>query len=166
MIERIHLYDIEIVEIDGDFKEIKRNEETLPGMLTNHSLYVGKRDGLLETSLTKELYNIIGAFEKTGVDPNEIKEGDIEEYGIEMFKALADVADEDKIMKVIYLSLIGANPRLEYTFEDFVLKYHGDLEDKMETYVSLISALASKDNDFKKEFEKKTSQKREKGEKK
>lgn len=166
MIERIHLYDIEIVEIEGEFKEIKRNEETLPGMLTNHSLYVGKRDGLLETSLTKELYNIIGAFEKTGVDPKAVTEEGLEEYGVEMFKALADVADEDKIMKVIYLSLIGANPRLEYTFEDFVLKYHGDFEEKMETYVSLISTLASKDNNFRLEFENKTSQKREKGEKK
>lgn len=166
MIEKVELYDIEIVEIEGEFKQIKRNEEVRPCLLTNHSLYVGKRDGLLETSLVNELYNVVSAFADSGVDPAKVKEEDLADYGTEMFKNLAGVADEDKITKIIYLGLIGANPKLEYTFEEFILKYHGDFEEKMTTYVSLISTLVSKDNNFKIEFESKTSKKKGKGEKK
>lgn len=166
MIERVELYDIEIVEIDGDYKELKRNEETLPCMLTNHSLYVGERDGLLKTSLMDELYDIASTFEGTNINPTDIKEEDLAEYGVEMAKRLSKVADENKVMRIIYLGLIGANPKLEYSFEEFTLKYHGDFEDKLNLYVNLITNLASKDNNFKIEFEKNTSTKREKGEKK
>ncbi|HZK23812.1 MAG TPA: hypothetical protein VFC74_00290 [Oscillospiraceae bacterium] len=166
MIERVYLYDLEIVEIEGEFKEIKRNAEVLPCMLTNHALYVGKRDGLLETSLTSELYNIIKVFQGLGVNPKNIKEEDIVKFGEEAYKGIIEVTDEDKIARVIYLGLIGANPQLSYSLEDFILKYHDGMEEKVETYMNLINSLASRDNQFKAEFEKKTSQRREKGEKK
>lgn len=166
MIEKVHLYDSEIVEIEGEFKEVKKNEEVLPCMLTNHSLYVGKRDGLLETSLVDELYNVISVFQDSEVDPMNINEEDLADYGAEMFKRMAQVVDEDKMMKIIYLGLIGANPKLEMSYEEFTIKYHGDMEEKMSLYVNLVSNLASRENKFKKEFEKNTSRKRAKGEKK
>lgn len=166
MISRVPLCDIEIVEIEGEFKQIKRNEEVLPAMLTNHSLYVGKRDGLLETSLTEEFYNIYKIFGDKDVDPEEIKEEDLKNYGVDIFKDLAEVVDDEKVLKIIYLGLVGANPKLPYTFDEFAIKYHGYLEDKMTLYVELISSFVAKDNKFKIEFEKNTSTARGKGEKK
>lgn len=163
-IEKIKLYDLEIVEIDGEFRKVKKNEQVLPGLLTNHSLYVGKRDGLLETSLTDELYNIVEVFGMQ--EPENMTNEELEEYGEQMLGRLKNKVDELKVLKIIYLSLVGANPSLDLGFEDFTLKYHEDYEGKMETYVNLISNLVSGDNQFKKEFENKTSTKREKGEKK
>lgn len=166
MIEKVNIYELDIVEIEGEFKKVQKNHEVLPCMLTNYSLYVGKRDGLLETSLTDELFKVIEVYESNPMRPEDVGEEDLEQYGIEMFKGMKDAVDEEKIIKIIYLGLIGANPKLKYSFEDFVLRFHADVEEKMMLYVNLISNLASRDNKFKREFEKHTSRKREKGEKK
>lgn len=160
-IEKVVLYDREIVEIDGEFKQVKRNEKTYPALLTNLSLYVGKRDGLLDTSLNKELLAVFEVFEDAPEGATD------EEYGSFVLKNMDQSIAQERINKIIYLGLIGANPKLDFDYEGFLQKYHGGMQESIELYLSLIMNLANmEDNGFKIEFEKNTSKKVDKDEKK
>lgn len=165
-IEKIKLYDLEIVELDGEFREIKKNEKTIPLLLTNYSLYKGEELGLIETSAMDELYNIYKVYEEGG-DPSKIKtEADMEKYGGKILGKMSQVVDDKKLLGILYMGAIGANPNFEYDFEGFIKRCHLDLEEKLTIYVNLLQNLVTEDNNYKKEFEKLTSKKKVKGEKK
>lgn len=165
MIERIKLSDLIIVDIDGEFKEVRENEEVFPCLLTNFSLYVGKRDGLIKTSLTQEFFEVTEVY-GDGVDIDDLTEEEGGKYYARKFKELSEKIDEEKVLKIIYLGLMGADPRFKYDFETFTLKFHDTLEDKLVIYMNILKGLVMKDNNYKKEYERLTSKKREVGEKK
>lgn len=159
-IEKIKLYDLEIVEIDGEFREVKKNEKTIPLLLTNYSLLKGRELGILKTSTMEELANLVTAMGSVDGTLDE------EKYGQEVFIKMAEVIDDRKLLGILFLGALGANPNLEYTFEEFAKKYHGTLEEGMTLYANLLQNLAMTENSYKKEFEKLTSKKKVQGEKK
>lgn len=143
-IETVVLKDIEVVEVDGEFETRYVNERKHPAFLTNAALKKGKQDGYIETSLFSELAKL--SFLENTTD----SDGNLDVGGLVNF-------DEDKILRVIYLGLIGANKKFEYSYDEFLEKYHEGLEDSLMLYANLISSLVSKDpNRFAKEFEKAT----------
>ncbi len=149
-IEKIVLKEMEIREVEGEYEQHFYNEKTYPIFLTNYALKKGKEKGLIESSLFSELAKL--SLMQSAVD----EEGNMDPAGLEHF-------DEQKVLKVIYMALIGANRNTDISYEEFLEKYHDGLEDTLELYGNLIGNLVSSDpNQFAKEFERAT----EKGKKK
>lgn len=151
IIEKIDLFEVEVVEIEGEYKQIKRNERTVPAMLTNYAIEQGKRRGLLKTSLISELFAMYNSMKKSG-NP-DLLSGKVEDLPANVVMDMGDFVDESKISAVIYLACIGANPKFDLSYDDFLMQYNADLTSKMQTYMNLIVSLQDKDkNAFAQEF--------------
>src|SRR5690625_2637502 len=90
---------------NADFVEVYKNEQKLPASITNYSMALGERTGLIKSSQMtdlKEVQKIITA----ALNPNEHTE------------ELTDGLDINKYLKIIYLSVVGVNPKLDLTFDD------------------------------------------------
>lgn len=118
-IQKIELKDSVIREVNGQFEQIFINEKTYPAFLTNYSLKKGREMGLLKSSLVDELF----------------KWGNAE--GV----SLSERFEEIKMLTVIFVAFIGANPKTELSFDEFLEKYHNDIEDTMELYSDLVDGL-------------------------
>lgn len=151
MIEKVVLQKIDVVNIDGEFKEAKGEERIIPCMLTNYAVSQGKRIGLLKTSLVSELIDLAS-------------DGNIDDLNT---NSVAKNLDEEKCLKAIYIGCLGANKNLGLTYDEFLELYHGTFIENVELYVKLVSDLIKKDNNFANEFKKNTvAARRGKGEKK
>lgn len=151
-IEKVTLKEIEVREVNGEYETLYVNEKKYPAFLTNYALKKGRELGYIETSLFSELAKL------QIVNDAKDENGNM---GIEAMGAF----DEDKVLRMIYLSLIGANPKLlnDLDYEEFISKYHDDLQESLELYGNLISNLVASDpNQFAKEFEKATNKNKKK----
>lgn len=166
MVEKVELYDLNFIEVDGDFRQEKQNRQVLPAMITNYALWYGKENGFLETSLMEELHKITGVYSGLQQPEKDASVKEVEKYGADFMTEFSTITDESKMNKVIYLGLVGANPDLDLGYGDFLKKFHGDLTEQMEIYINLVVDFSAKENEFKKEFENKTSISRGKDEKK
>lgn len=151
IIEKIDLFEVEVVEIEGEYKQIKRNERTVPAMLTNYAIEQGKRRGLLKTSLISELFAMYNSIKKSGNE--DLLSGKVDELPPDVVMDIGDFVDESKISAVIYIACIGANPKFDLSYDDFLMQYNANLTSKMQTYINLIVSLQDKDkNAFAQEF--------------
>jgi hypothetical protein len=131
-IEKVVLKESEIVEVEGQYKQIFKNQKTVPCCLTNYSLKQGNDLGLLKGSLIADLFKLQPLAKVKSVediDPATMKD-----------------LDELEMMKVIYLGCIGANPKFEHGFDEFVLLYHEAYEQTFTLYFSLTSSLIKSDS--------------------
>ncbi|TLS37737.1 hypothetical protein [Pseudalkalibacillus caeni] len=149
-ISSIELKDVEIIELEnGEFEKRYINPKRYPAFLTNRALATGKRLGITKSSLFAEivkLSDVIG-------DEDEINSDDLT-------PEQAEVIDADKYLPVIYLAVIGANKTLELSYEEFLDKYQGDIEEIVNDYMELVLPYLQQDpNEFKKGLEKSTSKK-------
>lgn len=138
MVKKIHsvvLKDIQFVEIEGEFKEVVENEKKYPLFLSNHSLRRGRDLGIIDSSLIQDLL---------GLEKNvKGKEDD------EAARSLLDDLSEEKMQNVIYLAFIGANPRSEFTLDDFLQRYHGDYTETLTLYMEILkSSIGDSNNNF------------------
>lgn len=138
MVKKIHsvvLKDIQFVEIEGEFKEVVENEKKYPLFLSNHSLRRGRDLGIIDSSLIQDLL---------GLEKNvKGKEDD------EAARSLLDDLSEEKMQNVIYLAFIGANPRSEFTLDDFLQRYHGDYTKTLTLYMEILkSSIGDSNNKF------------------
>ncbi|UII56714.1 hypothetical protein LS684_04410 [Cytobacillus spongiae] len=129
-VEIIELKDMEIVEVDGEFKPVYKNEIKIPCFLTNYALKVGKDLGMMKSSLAADLLKL------QGIDG--IAEGTV---GSEVLNSL----DEVEMQKIIYLGCIGANPTLDMDFDKFLKKYHYKFEDTAMIYLQQVTSAISKE---------------------
>lgn len=151
-IEKLILKESEIVEIDGEFKQIFKNEKTVPCFLTNYSLKKGKDLGLLKGSLVAEVMKLIPLTKLK--DEDDITSEAMQEF------------DELEMLKVIYIGCLGANKDFELDFDEFVSLYQEPFEKTLALYTNLLSALVSSDpNQFAKGLQKSTSKSRKNGKK-
>lgn len=151
-IEKITLKELEVIEVGGEYETRYVNEKTYPAFLTNYSLKKGKELGYIDTSLFSEMAKLKFVTDATDAEGN---------VNVEAMAAF----DEDKVLKVIYLALLGPNPKLlnEISYDDFLESYHEGLQESLELYGSLIGNLVSSDpNQFAKEFEKATAKSKKK----
>ncbi|UOE54918.1 hypothetical protein [Cytobacillus oceanisediminis] len=138
MVKKIHsvvLKDIQFVEIEGEFKEVVENEKKYPLFLSNHSLRRGRDLGIIDSSMIQDLL---------GLEKNvKGKEDD------EAARSLLDDLSEEKMQNVIYLAFIGANPKSEYTLDDFLQRYHGDYTETLTLYMEILkSSIGDSNNKF------------------
>jgi hypothetical protein len=149
-IEKVILKESEIVEIDGEFRTISKNERTVPCVLTNYSLKQGRELGLLKGSLVADVMKLIPLTKLESID--DVLESD-------SIKEL----DEVEMMKVVYVGCRGANKNFELDFDEFVSQYHESYEVTLVLYVNLIASLIQKDpNQFAKGLQKSTKKSKKK----
>ena len=145
----IELKEVEILQAEGseEFVEVVKNKRKYPVFLTNFSLSRGRDLGILKTSLMSDLLLI-----KNKTDnPNGKTEEDV------AADAIADI-EESKMLDVIYLAFIGANPKSDISKDDFLQQYHADYTEKVMLYFNIIAAAVSADpNAFSKGLEKSTA---------
>jgi hypothetical protein len=130
-IEKVVLKESDIVEVDGQYKQIFKNQKAVPCFLTNYSLKRGKDLGILNGSLVADVMKLLPLTKLKSVD-------DIDP---ETMKDL----DELEMMKVIYVGCIGANNNFEHDFDEFVSLYQESYEETLILYSSLVSSLIKKD---------------------
>lgn len=150
-VQKVTLKEFEVVEVDGEYEQRFINSKNYPAFLTNASVKRGYETGLIESSLWEDLLKIMGL--QSVIDNNDE----------ESIMQLMGVFDEQKLIAVIYLGVVGANKSVDLTFDDFLEKYHYDLAETIELYANLITDLVAKDpNQFAKGLQQSTA----KGEKK
>lgn len=132
---KITLADAEFIEVDDEYQIQYTNEKTYPAFLTNYALKKGKEMGLLDTSLASELIS----------------------WGQAGDKDLGERFDEDKMLAIIYLAILGANRNFELTYEEFLDRYHYSLFDTMEIYNELLNSIAEQRNNFAEGFRRSTA---------
>jgi hypothetical protein len=126
-IETIVLKRMQIVETENGFEKKYLNEKRLPAVITNYSLSMGEKLGLISGSQLTDLGDIQQLFE-AAINPKADKE-----------KALKDI-DLNKYLKVIYLAVLGGNPNIDLSYEDFTELYHEDTATIIDTYTKLVLA--------------------------
>lgn len=155
VIEKVSLYDQVVEKIDGEFEVREINHQVVPAMLTNYAIEQGHRLGMLKTSLISDVLAISESFVSNGGDPEAKGEVDVPKG---MMNDLKYIIDDSKITSVIYLACVGANRKFEYSYDEFLDKYHADISLKISTYMKLITGLAKNDkNKFASEFKKTTA---------
>lgn len=147
-IETVTLKQMEIVEVeDGVFEKRYFNEQKLPASITNYSLSMGEKLGLIKSSQLTDLADIEQLFH-SAVNPEMDQE-----------EALKNV-DIGKYLKVIYLAIIGVNKGLNLTYEEFTELYHENNITIIDTYTNLVlGTLTEGMNNFAKGLEQSTKKK-------
>lgn len=146
-IQKVVLKEFEVIEVDGEFEKRFINEKKHPAFLTNASIKRGFDEGLVESSLWEDLLKVMGL-------QSLIKNTGDEEKDAENAMKLMGAFDEQKLIAVIYLAVLGANRKLGLSFEDFVEKYHYGLAESIELYATLLTdLLSSNPNQFAKELQ-------------
>lgn len=130
-IEKVVLKESEIVEVDGQYKQIFKNQQAVPCFLTNYSLKRGKDLGLLKGSLIADVMKLLPLTKLKSVE--DIDSDTMQEL------------DELEMMKVIFLGCIGANKSFEYDFDEFISLYQESYEETLILYSSLVSSLIKND---------------------
>ena len=144
-VQKVTLKEFEVVEVDGEFEKRFINEKNYPAFLTNASVKRGFDTGLIETSLWEDLMKIMGL------------QSILEKNDDESTMKLMNMFDEQKLIAVVYLGVLGANKSVDLTFDSFLEKYHYDLAETIELYANLITNLVSTDpNQFAKGLQQST----------
>lgn len=147
-IEMITLKDMKVEEVNGEYVQKFYNEKQYPAAITNYGLAMGEKLGLLEGSNLTDIVKI-ASLEQL-MSGNGATEHVLED----------DRVNETKYLKGIYVALIGINPDLDLSYEEFTQKYHENTITTMRTYARLVmNTLPSKDNQFAKGLEKSTKKK-------
>ena len=131
MIQKVELKEVEIKEKfdnNGDFdgfEEVVVSKKIVPCKITNYGLKVGNDEGLLEGNVLKSILGMK-------------KMMDLKDQGQATDEDIAASLNDTDIQKVIYIGVVGANPRLQLDFDEFTQQYHGDIEESMTIYSALI----------------------------
>jgi len=145
----IELKEVEILPVEGseEFVEVVKKQRKYPVFLTNFSLSRGRDMGILKTSLMSDLLLIKNKTDNSNGKTEEDVATDV----------IADI-EESKMLDVIYLAFVGANPKSNMTKDEFLQQYHADYTEKLMLYFNIIAAAVSADpNAFSKSLEKSTA---------
>ncbi|UBH10592.1 hypothetical protein [Macrococcus armenti] len=137
----IELKELQIIEKeDGSFEHGFTNKTKVPAMLTNFALKRGRDLGITEGGLLADLFKLQSIGNKSKkrsddfINADDLLNDGINEEGL-------DAISPEKITPVIYLGIIGANPKTTLSFDDFLERYHEDIEVMMQQYSELIQGL-------------------------
>ncbi|MGV2927216.1 hypothetical protein RW115_01350 [Macrococcus capreoli] len=137
----VELKELQIIEKeDGSYEHGYSNKTNYPAMITNFALKRGRDLGITEGALIADLFklqNIAKTNKKNDddfINADDILNDGVNEEGL-------DAISPEKITPVIYLGIIGANPKINLTFDEFLSKYHESVEVMMQQYSELIQGL-------------------------
>lgn len=145
----VELKEIEIVEAENGFEQRFINIKKYPAFLTNASIKKGYDLGLLESSLFEDLLKLKSL--ETVINAAKADE----EQALEIMGAF----DEQKLISLIYLAVIGANRKLDLSFDEFLELYHLSFAETIQLYANLIMSFVSGPNEFAKALGKKVKKK-------
>lgn len=150
-INKIKLYVQKLIEKDGEYVIEPSEIEEVPCVITNKALKLCRQYGVGKTGLVQDF-----VVSSTNTGPQE--------DGTYMMK----IADDEQILKAIYVGYVGGQLLLgkeepDYTFDEFIERYHDNVVEKFNLYQSLISTST---NEFVKTIERSTNKAVGKGEKK
>jgi hypothetical protein len=138
----VTLKEKEIKEIDGEFVETYVNEKRFPASITNYSMALGERLGLIESSQMTDLHEIQKIFEAAMNPGKHVDE-------------LSDGIQVTKYLKIIYLSVMGVNPELTLSFDEFTQLFHEDIPTTIDIFTDLVlGTMNLEENGFSKELQK------------
>lgn len=153
----IELKELQIIEKeDGSYEHGFTNKRKVPAMITNFSLKRGRDLGITEGGLLTDLFKLQSIGKKSKRQSDDfISADDLLNDGIDA-EGL-DAISSEKITPVIFLGIIGANPKTSLTFDDFLELYHEDIEVMMQQYTELIQGLfANQSNKYEKGYKEAT----------
>ncbi|MGG3943369.1 hypothetical protein ABEV54_18240 [Peribacillus psychrosaccharolyticus] len=143
-IKVVTLKEMEFVEVEGEFKQVFKDEKKVPCFVTNQSMNKGKMLGLIKGSLIADLFKL------------ENLESKNSEKKAEAMQSL----DLTEMQKLIYLGVLGANKDLTLDFDEFLGKFHYSFDETASVYMALLESLMGQDsNKFAKGLQKSTSTK-------
>ncbi|MDM5237494.1 hypothetical protein QUF83_15315 [Bacillus cereus] len=147
-VEIVKLKEVEVVNVDGYFKAIEKNHQTVPCFITNAAMQRGQSLGLIEQSLMQSLFKMK---DLANANPNNIDSNSLQSF------------NEIEIQKIIYLGCLGANKQFPYDFEQFIERFHYSFEETMKLYSKLISNVTTgQENKFAKGLANSTKNERKK----
>lgn len=158
-IQTVELKEMQIVEIEGEFQSSYGNVRKYPAFLTNASVKKGFDMGLLESSLFEDLLKLKSL--ETIISNQKKKQKDNSDDMEDSAKTLAAL-NEQKLIAVVYLGVLGANKNLNMTFDEFLELYHYELPKTVEMYGKLIVGLVDKSNNFANELGKQAKENKKK----
>lgn len=150
-IQKIMLYQQKLIEKDGEFVIEPTNVEEVPCVITNKALSICRNYGIGKTGLIQD-------FVTTSTNTRPQPDGTYQ----------MKVAEDEQILKAIYVGYVGGQLLLgksepDYTYDEFLERYHDDIMEKFSLYQELI---ISPSNEFVKAIENSTDKAVKKGEKK
>lgn len=150
-VQKVELKELEFVEVNSEFEQQFTNQKTYPAFLTNAAVKRGHDMGMIESSLWEDLLKIKGL------------ESVVDEADEEAALQAMNTFDEQKLISVVYLAVIGANRQLSYSFEEFLERYHYSFEETIQLYANLlVNMISSSPNEFSKELTKATKKSKKK----
>lgn len=135
-VQTIELKEIQFVEVNGEFEQVFGDAKKYPAFLTNAAVKKGFDMGIIESSLFEDLLKLKGL--------ESLVSSDKEEDATKLLGAF----DEQKLIAVIYLGVLGANKNLNMSFDEFLELYHYELPETLQIYANLIAGMVSKSNNF------------------
>lgn len=128
-----------VVRENGEYEYEQRfyNEKQYPAAITNYSLNMGEKLGLIAGSQLTDLVRLANL----DVLSREMQNGGITEESVIATEGI----DINKYLKTIYVSIIGLNKELELSYDEFLRKYHEDMADIINTYTKLVMASVNLD---------------------
>ncbi|MBJ8093159.1 hypothetical protein [Bacillus cereus] len=132
-VEIVKLKEVEVVDVDGQFKAVEKNHQKVPCFITNYAMQQGQSLGLIEQSLMQSLFKMK---DLANANPNEIDSDSLQSF------------NEIEIQKIIYLGCLGANKQFPYNFEQFIERFHYSFEETLKLYFNLISNVTTGPNKF------------------
>lgn len=149
-IQTVTLREKQIIETENGYEEVVVHEQKYPASITNYSLSMGEKLGLIESSQVHDLADLEQVF-LTALNPNT---------ELHDVKEMVDNTDRVKFLKVIYLAIIGVNPQLKLTYDEFTQLYHEDFATTVEIYTNLVLGLLTEStNNFAKGWQNSTKKK-------
>ncbi|EJS72900.1 hypothetical protein [Bacillus cereus] len=127
-VEIVKLKEVEVVNVDGQFKAIEKNHQTVPCFITNAAMQKGQSLGLIEQSLMQSLFKM-----------NDLAKANPKEINSDLLQSF----NESEIQKIIYLGCLGANKQFPYDFEEFIERFHYSFEETTKLYSKLISSVTT-----------------------
>lgn len=149
-IHSVELKEINFIETNGKFEKVFTNIKKHPVFLTNAAVKKGYDTGLLESSLFEDLLKIKGL--ETLISQKDEKDS------LELMNAF----NEQKMIAVVYLGVVGANKNFECTFDEFLDLYHYPFVETVKLYANLITGLLAESNDFAKALQKESKKNKKK----
>ena len=168
-INKITLFKQELVEENGEYKLITKDEETVPCVVTNRALQVAKQMGVTKSSLATDLLNLQPADEINAKELKQLESGEINPEDVNIKLGQFGEIEDEKMLQAIYVGYIGGqillgNREPKYDFDEFLERYNVGVTERVTLYMNLLTD--ERKNEFKSEIEKSTKKTVGKGEKK
>lgn len=129
---KVELQYFDYIEKDGEYIREARQVKSLPCVLTNYALDYGEKHGLIESSMLDCLFDVLQAV-------SDVK--DITKVRPDEAATIGRALDINKIVRIIYIGCIGANPDIDLTYDEFLRGYQYDAAKSTEIYSELMAGL-------------------------